>query len=158
MNRKEREALLRQQLEAGLAQLGQSLELLDYSRRKCARMGRRARLTPAQLESHEAFCARFARTADILVQKVFSTIFLLLKEPEPSLLDRVHRAEKLGLIAEAGLVLEVRDVRNQIAHEYAGDALRQLFRDVALLTPGLLAAARRTAAFARRRLLPAPAA
>lgn len=152
MNRREKEALLREQLREGLSHLEQSLDLLVYSHRKCSRSRpARGRLSPSQLESWEAFCARFARASDLLIQKVFTTVFLLLKEPQTAIIDRIQRAEKLGLIRSADILLEIRDVRNQIAHEYAEEDLIEVFKSVRHLTPALRKAAAQTLAFARSR-------
>ena len=70
------------------------------------------------LESCEALSSRFARAADILTQKVLINIFLLLREKPISFIDKCHLAEKLGIIKNAEVLIEIRDMRNEVAHEY----------------------------------------
>ena len=149
MNRKEKADLLVQQLHLNLVKMKQALALLDYSYKKCSKISDFDRMTPEELESFEAFCARFARAADILIQKVFSTIFLLLKEPQQSVIDKIHRAEKLEIVASAEILLEIRDVRNEISHEYADTSLFELFKDVVLFTPKLKKAAKHATSYAQ---------
>jgi hypothetical protein len=122
---------------------------LDYSQKKCSKFSDFDHLTPEELESFEAFCARFARTSAILIQKVFTTIFLLLKEPQQSVIDKIHRAEKLGITESAETLLEIRDIRNEISHEYADTSLIQIFQDVLRLAPALKKASKKGMAFTK---------
>lgn len=152
MNRREREALLREQLREGVSHLEQAIEHLVSSHRRCSRSRpARGRLSPSQLESWEAFSARFARASDLLIQKVFTTVFRLLKEPPATIIDRIQRAEKPGLIMNADLLLEIRDVRNQIAHEYAEEDLIEVFKSARQLAPAMRRAVAQTQAFAQSR-------
>jgi hypothetical protein len=91
----------------------------------------------------EALTARFARLADLLVQKLFRAQDALLLEDEGSLLDRLNRAEKRGQIASAEQWREIRELRNQIAHEYVLEDLRELFEAVFRRAPLLLDAVER---------------
>jgi len=86
----------------------------------------------------EALTARFARLADLLVQKLFRAQDALLLEDEGSLLDRLNRAEKRGQIESAEQWREIRELRNQIAHEYVLEDLRELFEAVFRHAPLLL--------------------
>jgi uncharacterized protein with HEPN domain len=54
------------------------------------------------------------------------------------LLDRIYRAEKRGWL-DAAQMIEIRELRNLIAHEYANDKMPEIFSAVAALTPPLLA-------------------
>ena len=86
----------------------------------------------------EALTARFARLADLLVQKLFRAQDALLLEDEGTLLDRLNRAEKRGVIDSVEQWREIRELRNQIAHEYVLSDLRELFEAVIRFTPVLL--------------------
>ncbi|WP_295405662.1 hypothetical protein [uncultured Thiocystis sp.] len=93
-----------------------------------------------ELERLESLTSRFARLADLLVQRVMRLIDDLELMSQGSLLDRIQRAEKRGWMEEAGQLVRIRELRNLIAHEYASDKMPDLYRAVAALTPSLLAA------------------
>mgnify|MGYP000860149945 FL=1 len=65
---------------------------------------------------------RFSKLQDTLGEKIFSGILKLAKEDVKgkTFLDILHRMEELGLV-KADSWLALRELRNEIAHEYAGD-------------------------------------
>ena len=84
----------------------------------------------AEWERWDALTARFARLADILTQRVFRAIDAVEFLPARStFIDRINRAEKRGHIHSAYAWKEVREIRNQIVHEYATAHLPVLLRD-----------------------------
>lgn len=106
----------RQLLDQGLAELLLARGHLDYSFQQVAGLPDELRgATPGQLESVEAFSSRFARTVDLLVNKVLRSLDRMELKPEGTLLDVVNRAEKRGFVARAAELREMKDVRNIIA-------------------------------------------
>lgn len=87
-------------------------------------------LTPEQLEILEAMGARFARMSDMLIQKLFRAIDALELVDEGSMIDRLNRMEKRGIIAKADDWIEVRQIRNQIAHDYVLKDLLSLYQSI----------------------------
>ena len=91
------------------------------------------------LESWEALTARFARTTDIFLTKY---IRFLILELDPGfrgeIRDYLDKAEKANLISNADTWMKIRELRNQIAHEYTKDELANTFKDVMSLTPFVL--------------------
>ena len=83
--------------------------------------------TEEQLIELEALTARFARLSDILIQKIFKTIDKLDANTPGTVRDRIMQAEKKGLIEDADTLMEIRNVRNTIAHEYESIDLREMF-------------------------------
>ncbi len=69
-------------------------------------------IAPESLERLEALAARFARLAYILVQKLFQAIDAIELVDEGSLLDRLARMEKRGLIESAAKWRQIRELRN----------------------------------------------
>ena len=65
-----------------------------------------------------------------------------------TLLDRIHRAEKRGWIDDAIKLVQIRELRNLIAHEYAADKMAEIYAAVAALAPELLAVVPKVAAYA----------
>ncbi len=91
------------------------------------------------LERLEALAARFARLADILLQKLFRAIDAIELVDEGSLLDRLARMEKRGLIESAAEWRQIRELRNQVAHDYVVEDLRTLYNDIFSYSPKLIA-------------------
>jgi hypothetical protein len=85
-------------------------------------------ITAEQSQILEALTARFARLTDILTQKVCRAIDALELVDEGSLLDRFNRMEKRD-IANAEELVEMRKLRNRIAHDYALADLIQLHQE-----------------------------
>jgi len=100
----------------------------------------------------DALTSRFARMADILIQKVFRAVDALELVDEGSMLDRLNRAEKRGLISTAQQWREIRLLRNQIAHEYVLNDLRELFEQTIANAPELLLTLDRVKHFAGTKL------
>ena len=90
-----------------------------------------------QQESFEALTSRFARTSDILTQKVFKSIFILLQEDVKTIIDTANFLEKLEIVDNADDLLNIREIRNQIAHEYVEPDIKSLYMDVLHYIPQL---------------------
>ena len=127
--------LLITQLDEHLALLHKSVIALDYSYDKCNAIGEKGEYDLEQQESFEALTSRFARTSDILTQKVFKTLFILLQENTKTIIDSANFLEKLAVLESADDLLNVRELRNQIAHEYVESDVKALFFDVLRYVP-----------------------
>ncbi len=75
-------------------------------------------LTIAEKESCEALTARFARLCDFLFNRAFRTVDQIELVEEGTGIDRLNRMEKRGVISSTNLWRKLRDLRNDIAHEY----------------------------------------
>lgn len=88
--------------------------------------------------------------ADILTQRVFRAIDVAEFLPSAStFIDRINRAEKRGLVQSAYRWKEIREIRNQIVHEYAMEDLPALLNDVARSVPELLECVKRLEGYKR---------
>jgi uncharacterized protein YutE (UPF0331/DUF86 family) len=115
-------------LQQGLAELANARRHMDYSCQQVAGLSDTLEgATEKQLESAEAFTGRFARSADLLVNKVLRSLDRMELNPEGTLLDVINRAEKRGLVGRAEELREMKDVRNMIAHDYAGARAAEIF-------------------------------
>lgn len=130
--------------------LADARDVLLYSFNKCSAIGIREAYEPEQLESFESFTGRFARLSDILIQKIFRLVDDLDLETQGTIRDRINRAEKKELIADSDIFVEIRMVRNEIAHEYLPEAIRDIFAKVLSLTPHLLDGVKRTTAYCNK--------
>jgi len=110
--------------------LKKSLFHLSGSVEKCEKIGLKENYSFDELESFDSLTGRFARSADIYTQKVLRTIFILLREDKGFFADRVLKAEKEGIIKNADQLLEIKDLRNDIIHQYIPEATFELILDV----------------------------
>jgi uncharacterized protein YutE (UPF0331/DUF86 family) len=129
--------LLAAQLDEYFAALEKSLIALEYSYDKCNAIGEKGEYDLEQQESFEALTSRFARTSDILTQKVFKSIFILLQEDMKTIIDMANFLEKLEIVNKADDLLNISEIRNQIAHEYVEPDIKSLFMDVLHYIPQL---------------------
>lgn len=140
-----------------LAQELTSLQLaaahLAHSQERCRHLIGAKHLQPEDLERLESLTSRFARLADLLVQRIFRLIDDIELLGPCSVLDRIYRAEKRGWGAAAELI-KIRELRNLIAHEYANEQMADIYIAVAALVPPLLSVVPRVTAYAAA--LPSP--
>lgn len=72
-------------------------------------------------ERTDAFVARFSRLQDTLGDKLLPTLLKALGEDRPTLVDRLDLAEKMGWIESSEDWMTMRQLRNQMIHEYIED-------------------------------------
>lgn len=121
-----------------LSRLAEAERWLRRSYDQCNQVDLGAPLGDLEYDAFENLTSRFARVSDMVLQKVFRSIDHLELEEGGTLLDVLNRAEKRGLVTSADQFRELRELRNEIAHEYALDDLRTLFASVLEHTPALL--------------------
>ena len=136
MSPSKKRKLLKKQIAEDIQHLDRSMASLRYSYEKCTEIGLEPdRFSLDEQESFEALTGRFARTSDLLTQKVVKTLFRLLQENVITFIDGANLLEKLEIIRHADDMLNIRELRNQIAHEYVEKNLKDLFKDVLIHTP-----------------------
>ncbi len=67
---------LKKQLEFDLAYLVRSMQVLEYSLKKAEKIGTKKEYVIEELDVYEALTSRYARTADILTQKIIKNLFI----------------------------------------------------------------------------------
>jgi len=124
------------QSEWGLLQA--SVGTLELSIRKCQAIGIKDSYSFEELESFDSLTSKFNRTSDIFTQKVLRSIWILLHEPFAPYIDMINKSEKMMILRSADEMIEIRDMRNQIAHEYIPEAISDLIPEVIELTSRLI--------------------
>ena len=76
---------------------------------------------PDLAERVEAFVGRFGRLQDTVGDKLLPLLLSALGEKPSSAIDNLDRAERLGLLASADEWMTMRNLRNQMIHEYVED-------------------------------------
>ena len=154
MNISKKRKLLLAQIDENLAALNKASSALVYSYKKCRNIGEKDEYDLEEQESFEALTSRFARTSDILTQKVLKTLFMLLQENIKTIIDAANLLEKLEIIDNADDLLNIREIRNQIAHEYVESNIQDLFLDVLRYVPQLRQIISNVEVFYRARFAP----
>jgi hypothetical protein len=72
-------------------------------------------------ERVEAFVGRFGRLQDTVGDKLLPLLLSVLGERTSAAIDNPDRAERLGLINSADEWIAMRNLRNQMVHEYVED-------------------------------------
>ncbi len=109
---------------------------------------------PERAERLDAFVARYGRMQDTMGGRLLRWLLEALAERPETQLDRLQRAEALGLIDSAARWMEARALRNRMIHEYVDDPeeLAANLRRACALAEMLLETHRRIARFAAERL------
>jgi len=92
----------------------------------------------------ETLTSRFARTTDILFNKVFRSIVLIETGSNKSLLDTLLYFSKVKLIENNEKVRFLKELRKDIAHDYLQEDLFELFENIMVHTDELITLAERT--------------
>lgn len=108
-----------------------------------------SQLTDEQAEHWEAYCARFGRLQDLLVKRFFRSIALG-EDPawSGSVRDVLNLMEKLNVIDSTADWMGLRELRNEMAHEYEDANLQSLHERARLAAPLILAVKARIASYA----------
>ena len=130
--------------------LASSLKWLSRSYATCLEYGLKQIYNDDEFDDFENLTSRYARTTDLLINKVLRSIdYAEFLEPG-SPIDSANRAEKRGLIESVASLRDLKDLRNEIAHEYDTGDLGELFGSVLEATPLVLALADKVAAYCRQ--------
>lgn len=91
-----------------------------------------------EMDAFESFTSRYARVSDMLFNKVFRSIYYLENAETASLLDVTLFMEKIGVVDDAKNARKIKELRNDIVHDYAFDNLNDIFGEVLKMAPELL--------------------
>ncbi len=114
-------------------------------------------LSDEELIQLDALTSRFARLSDIIIQKVLRGMDAIELVDEGSMIDRINRAQKRGIIESAKDWFNIRELRNQIAHEYIVEDVDSLFKDVLSYTPIVLRCVKTAQAYIEEKKFQGPA-
>lgn len=129
---------LKKKLSEYMEMLDKAMYTFNYSYEKCKEIGIKEKYSYEELDKFESLSSRFARICYILTQKILKNIFLLLREDAKTFIDRINLAEKLEIIPGAEQLKIIRDLRNEITHEYCMDDITEIFKNVLEYSEALL--------------------
>lgn len=120
--------------------IAKSLKYLEYSYNRTLQMPTNPSvMNDSELEAWDSFASRFARSSDIFLSK-YVRAFILKDDPafDGGFRDQLGRAEKLGLIHDVNVWMEIRELRNATVHEYSDQDLDKIFQKFRKFTPLIL--------------------
>lgn len=108
---------------------------------------------PDLAERVEAFVGRFGRLQDTVGDKLLPLLLTALGEKPSAAIDNLDRAERLGLIKSTDDWMTMRNLRNQMVHEYVEDpvVLSSALQTGHAFVPALINAANKMIAEIERR-------
>ncbi|MEA3499607.1 MAG: hypothetical protein U9R41_01095 [Candidatus Marinimicrobia bacterium] len=130
--------ILEEQLINNIKSIDKSLTMFNYSLNKAKKIGLKKEYTMKELEILESLSGRFSRTTDILTQKILKTLFMLMQEDTKTFIDRCNLCEKLEIISDAEVLYNIRNLRNEIVHEYVADDITEIFKPLLTYSDNLL--------------------
>ena len=139
------------QLRNDMKDVETAVKNLNMSFEKCKKIGLKQNYNFEEQESFDSFTSKFSRTSDIYSQKILKTIFLLLRENPKSFIDRSNLAEKLEIIPSADDLIAIRDIRNEIVHEYIVEELPRIYKEIFSNYNKLIMAIDKTREFVNKR-------
>jgi uncharacterized protein YutE (UPF0331/DUF86 family) len=121
-------------LNENLSSLVLSLDRLMYSFQVCKETGIKDIYSDEEFVAFEAMTARYARTTDMLINKVLRSLDIVEYIDGGTVIDAAHNMEKRGL-ADSKDLRKLKDLRNLIAHEYVTENIVRFFDKVLEFTP-----------------------
>ncbi|BAI79856.1 conserved hypothetical protein [Deferribacter desulfuricans SSM1] len=116
-----------------------NVEWLQKSYNKALKLNlNKENLGEEDLEILETLSNRFGRTVDILINKVLRSLDVVELEDISRKLDIVIRAEKRGFVDDYRLLIALKDLKNEFAHEYIQENLIKKFKEIIEQTPFLM--------------------
>ena len=125
-------------LQSELKLMNDAASVLRYSYKKCIGIKAKKRYSLKEQDAFEILTSRFARLCDIIIQRVLKTIHSIDLDEIGTVRDSINSAEKKNLIKSAEEMIEMRELRNSIVHEYIPDVIRKVYIKTKKLTPLLL--------------------
>ena len=134
-------------LQSARQELSDARQHLNFSIESVSTIVADGEWTELELEKVEAFTSRFARVVDLLINRVLRAIDRFELNEPGTLLDTANRAVARDLISGVDWLRELKDVRNRIAHDYAGLQLLDLFVYCQRVVPELERTCQKTDAY-----------
>ena len=137
-------------LNACKKQLQGAIKWLNRSYLQCQELSLEKKFSDDDFDKLENLTSRFARVTDLLINKMYRAIDVVeLKQPG-SLIDTINSAEKKHLIDSVEQARTLKDIRNEIAHEYILEDQRLIFSEVLVATKQLLKLSEKAIAYSEK--------
>ena len=133
--------MIKLRIEKLISECDKHVQRMSYAYTKMALfmpldVSRYQQLSDDEVEHIDQFLFRFAKLQDAMGEKLFILMLEFLKEENPRskpFIDTLNRLEQIGLLEDKNTWLELRKIRNNIAHQYedepkqASEALNTIY-------------------------------
>jgi len=130
--------MIKEKLLADKKLLEKQLFWITISYDECNKISIKPEYTIDEFGKFETLCSRYSRSIDFLIRKIFRTLDAYEFENQGTLIDVVNHAHKRGLIEDIDELRIMKDIRNNIVHEYIEDELKEIFDEVLSYTSKLI--------------------
>jgi uncharacterized protein YutE (UPF0331/DUF86 family) len=118
-------------LEVNLRASQKAFALYLHSAKKLKPLKTIKDMSEDELEPYDALVSRFERAVEIFLNKCSKSVCAEETGAIPDVLrDRLNFLAKLKIVAEAEQWLEMREVRNRIAHDYLPEQAAAIYNDL----------------------------
>jgi len=112
-----------------------ALGWLNHSYDLCKKIGIKDSYSVEELDVFENLTSRYARTTDFLIHKLFRSIDAVEFLDGGTIIDSANRAAKRGFVESIDILHTLKDLRNEIVHEYKEKDLKDLFSEILKSVP-----------------------
>lgn len=107
--------------------LERAMSAVENSINRCTLLSNDSILTLDEFEKYDALTARFSRATEVCLKyfKAYEIVFFA--ESSENLRTLIGRMEKNQLVSNTKIWLDMRLVRNKVAHDYITDSLVELY-------------------------------
>lgn len=130
--------MIKEKLSNDTKLLRKQIFWLKISFDECSKIGIKNDYSIEEFGKFETLCSRYSRGIDFLIRKMFRTIDAYEFENQGTLIDVVNNAHKRGLFESVDELRIMKDLRNEIVHEYIEDELKNIFEDVLFYSEKLI--------------------
>jgi len=117
-----------EQLLIAVEKFKKTFLLLSASVEKTSGFDANKKYTADELEPFDALSDRFIRLVEIAIKFFRTYEYYLQAEQSQTLRDGLHQMEKLELISNIDIWLDMRDVRNKIVHDYVPEKIAEIYQ------------------------------
>ncbi len=114
-------------LTASIAKTRDTIFLVEYSLREVPPFDPHKKYNPKEREPYDALSDRFIRSVEMCLKFFRSYEKYLFAENSETLRDLLNKMEKQNIISSTTLWMEMRDLRNRIAHDYLPDEIKKIY-------------------------------
>lgn len=124
-------------LKENIEILEEAVSWLKRSYTQCLSIDLKKEYTADEFDTFETLTSRYARVVDILIHKVFRSIDFVELINEGTMIDVINRSHKRGLFKDIDEIRQIKDLRNEITHEYVMENVKDVFIETFKYTPQL---------------------
>lgn len=114
-------------LETAKEKVIRSVALVEASLKRCPPFRVSKLDKPEKMEPYDALVSRFVRAVEVSIKFFRSYERYQFGEVSDTLRDLLHKMEKASFVTRTSLWIEMREVRNEIVHDYLPEVVKHFY-------------------------------